>query len=88
MTIFCDTNILLEYLQQRQYVAEVKKILSSAIKNNDIAQWSRTINFVFHLLFCHTDYSDFHRLALLREKSNHNTKRFKKMRCFVLLEEC
>lgn len=35
MTIFCDTNILLEYLQQRQYVAEVKKILSSAIKNND-----------------------------------------------------
>lgn len=35
MNIFCDTNIIMEFLQQRQYAAEVNRILSSAIQNGD-----------------------------------------------------
>lgn len=35
MTIFCDTNIVLEYLQQRRYAVEVEKILTGAIQNGD-----------------------------------------------------
>ena len=34
MTIFCDTNIILEYLQQRLYSSEVEIILAKAQKKD------------------------------------------------------
>ncbi|MBQ8153893.1 MAG: hypothetical protein IJ069_09495 [Prevotella sp.] len=34
MKIFCDTNILLEYIQQRKYVHEVEQVLKFAVANN------------------------------------------------------
>lgn len=36
MKIFCDTNILLEYIQQRKLVQEVEQVLSYAEKNNHL----------------------------------------------------
>ena len=35
MIIFCDTNIVLEYLQQRRYFAEVGQIITSALQQGD-----------------------------------------------------
>ncbi len=35
MTIFCDTNIVMEFLQQRKYAAQVGQILSKASKRGD-----------------------------------------------------
>ena len=35
MTIFCDTNIVMEYLQQRQYAVQVEQILNHATQNDD-----------------------------------------------------
>ena len=35
MIIFCDTNIVLEYLQQRQYASQVEQILHNALQNGD-----------------------------------------------------
>ncbi len=35
MKIFCDTNIIMEFLQQRQYVAEVNRILTDSIQKGD-----------------------------------------------------
>lgn len=35
MNIFCDTNIIMEYLQQRQFAAQVGQILSHASQNHD-----------------------------------------------------
>lgn len=36
MTIFCDTNIVMEYLQQRQYAAQVELILNHATRKGEI----------------------------------------------------
>lgn len=33
MTIFCDTNIVLEFLQERKLVDEVRRIIAHAISN-------------------------------------------------------
>ena len=35
MTIFCDTNIVLEFLQERKQVEEVRRIIAHAISNGD-----------------------------------------------------
>ncbi len=35
MRIFCDTNIVLEYLQQRQFSAKVGQILTRSVNNGD-----------------------------------------------------
>ena len=35
MIIFCDTNIVMEYLQQRQYAAQVERILNHAMREGD-----------------------------------------------------
>ena len=35
MTIFCDTNIVMEFLQQRTYAPQVGQILSNAIQKGD-----------------------------------------------------
>lgn len=35
MKIFCDTNIVLEFLQQRTFAEQVKTILINALKNGD-----------------------------------------------------
>ena len=35
MTIFCDTNIIMEFLQQRKFSAEVSRILATAISEDD-----------------------------------------------------
>ena len=35
MTIFCDTNIIMEFLQQRRYSAEVSRILTNALQTDD-----------------------------------------------------
>lgn len=35
MTIFCDTNIVLEFLQERKLVDEVRRIIAHAISNGD-----------------------------------------------------
>ena len=35
MTIFCDTNIVMEYLQQRTYAAQVGMILNHSLQNGD-----------------------------------------------------
>lgn len=35
MKIFCDTNIVMEYLQQRQHAASVECILSKALQEGD-----------------------------------------------------
>lgn len=35
MTIFCDTNIVMEYLQQRQFASQVEQILNKALQNGD-----------------------------------------------------
>ena len=35
MNIFCDTNIVLEYLQQRRYFAEVGQIITDALQQGD-----------------------------------------------------
>ncbi|MBQ9232274.1 MAG: PIN domain-containing protein [Prevotella sp.] len=34
MKIFCDTNVLLEYIQQRKHVREVEQVLEFAVANN------------------------------------------------------
>ena len=36
MKIFCDTNILMEYIQQRKLVQEVEQVLSFAEKNGHL----------------------------------------------------
>ena len=36
MTIFCDTNIVMEYLQQRQHAAQVEQILNHAAQAGDL----------------------------------------------------
>jgi len=36
MKIFCDTNILLEYIQQRRLVQQVEQVLSFAEKNGHV----------------------------------------------------
>jgi predicted nucleic acid-binding protein len=35
MNIFCDTNIVLEFLQERKQVEEVRRIIAHAISNGD-----------------------------------------------------
>ena len=35
MTIFFDTNIVMEFLQQRQYAAQVEQVLNHATQNGD-----------------------------------------------------
>ena len=35
MTIFCDTNIVMEYLQQRAFAPQVARILNNAYLNGD-----------------------------------------------------
>ena len=35
MRIFCDTNIVMEFLQERKFFLEVKQILTNAINNGD-----------------------------------------------------
>jgi predicted nucleic acid-binding protein len=35
MTIFCDTNIVLEFLQERKLVDEVRRIIAHAISSGD-----------------------------------------------------
>lgn len=35
MTIFCDTNIVMEFLQQRTFAPQVGQILSNAVQNGD-----------------------------------------------------
>lgn len=35
MTIFCDTNIVMEFLQQRKYAVEVGQILANAANKGD-----------------------------------------------------
>ena len=35
MNIFCDTNIIMEFLQQRKFVTEVGQILAYAIQQED-----------------------------------------------------
>lgn len=36
MKIFCDTNIVLEYIQQRKFVQQVEQVLSFAEKNGHV----------------------------------------------------
>lgn len=36
MIIFCDTNIVMEYLQQRKYAMQVGSIISHALQKGDI----------------------------------------------------
>ena len=35
MKIFCDTNIVMEFLQQRMFAEQVKSILTNALNNGD-----------------------------------------------------
>jgi len=32
MNIFCDTNIVMEFLEQRQYAAQIRKILTHSAR--------------------------------------------------------
>ena len=36
MTIFCDTNIVLEFLQERKLVDEVRRIIAHAVNTASI----------------------------------------------------
>ena len=36
MRIFCDTNILMEFIQQRRFVQQVEQVLSYAEKNGHL----------------------------------------------------